>query len=86
MHPDDIAGLAQEQIEEMLINKNNNSDKEKETSINKNNNSDNQNNSKTIKLQKEEDKKDKNNKPFDCQLRARSGKVSSPIHKYVTTH
>ena len=39
----------------------------------------------TQRIQKKKKKLTEEKKPFNQQLRTRSGKVSKPVHKYVTT-
>jgi hypothetical protein len=99
-HPDKIAGLAQDQREK--FNQENDKDNQDHPNLQEQqdlpqNASENvphefkdankieiefetDNNLETGKEQEQEDP------PFDCLIRTQSGRVSRPVHKYVTTH
>jgi hypothetical protein len=81
MHPDDIAGFTrQEQTSTTLDDKEEEVEEEDEEDEEEVEEEDEEDEEEV----EEEDEEDE--EPFDHQLRTRSGRVSRPVHKYVTTH
>ena len=74
MHPDKVAGLAQEQVNKASINENLTSKKQ----------------NKQIDKSEVKNKSNKEDEPteelFDHQIKTRSGRVSRPIFKYLIAH
>ena len=93
MHPDDIAGLAQEN-QATQENQENQEDKQKLelTQDNQDQEEDQEEEQESeieidFKTDNETDKEpEPEDPPFDHLIRTRSGRVLRPVHKYVTTH